>query len=413
MKTNRNFQKGSAVVIVLMVAMIMSVVVIATGIIGTNHLSMVNTDRWRTKAFYIAEAGIQRAKLELNKNHSWNGTSPSFENVKMPSGQGEYTVKVYNNVNGTTSMITPEGIEIPPGFAQIISEGRYLNSVSCVAMTAKLCSAFQTALFAKKKIRIIGDTQIDAYDSETGNIVPGEGSVGTNADCVDVISIDGSSVRIDGSLFIGPGGNPDTAISISGDPNITGDERIFPSQIPMPKVNVPDNLPVGEATSNTLSPGDYSGQGVLKLRGGSVVNLKGPGEYIFDGLDVSSGCNLNVDTSNGQVKIYLLGNANIAGDSTVNGLTNSTTGDIKARPTNLMIIGSEQTTEMNLKGCSSSNFAIYAPSAQVNISGTSTLYGSIVADSIFVNGTSSFHFDTALKRTDDLTIMRFVSWNRF
>ncbi len=95
------------------------------------------------------------------------------------------------------------------------------------------------------------------------------------------------------------------------------------------------------------------------------------------------------------VTFYIEGNTDIAG----NGIANKNT-----RPKNLRIYGVTPSVAgsgtMKIAGNGGFSAAVYAPSFDIEIKGGgndkdpgSSAYGSIVGNSVFMNGVTSFHFD--------------------
>jgi hypothetical protein len=109
----------------------------------------------------------------------------------------------------------------------------------------------------------------------------------------------------------------------------------------------------------------------------------------------------------GPVVINVIGNnntspINLTGGSVVN---NSTA--------NNFVINYAGTGTVSLKGNSSANVMVYAPAANVQMVGTSDIYGCIIGGTVANNGTPAVHFDRALRNTSLMVGQEeIVSWNR-
>lgn len=460
MKIRKKKKLGISIVVVLLVLMIMTVLIMGIGGIGVNHLSLVNQNKYNARAFYVAESGLQRAFLVLKDNENWTGTSPEFTDVSMPSGDGSYTVSVYNNRGGLSPLAAPNGVMVPPGLIYVMSEGKYLNSTSTVAAVCRKSSVFQMAITTKDWIYFHGNIGVDAYDSRTSSSAPGVADVGTNNPGQNMIYLRGSALTVDGNLYVGPGGNPETSICKTGHPTINGNECVLPKKIPMPDVEIPEGLPrmtfpegmsydvdtVNVAylrhssykrpmlasrqgkpkdtgrpddsgggggpptTEYELAPGDYTGQGYISLSSHETVTLTGPGTYVFDGIYVSGGGNIEVDASNGPVEVYLNGNMFVTGHGQTNGITNK---NDNPKPTDLLVYGTDGTHYIGMHGTSDSNMAIYAPHTYTYMVGNCGLKGAIVSRYVSMYGTADFHYDVALKDLMSQSYLEILAWQRF
>lgn len=89
-------RKGQAIIFVLFILAVFGALSGALTIMWQAELQTRSSERDGLVAFYLAQAGIERAKIELGTNESWAGVGP------VTLGAGTYTVTV-------------SGIACPPG----------------------------------------------------------------------------------------------------------------------------------------------------------------------------------------------------------------------------------------------------------------------------------------------------------
>ncbi|MCE1245329.1 MAG: hypothetical protein LWY06_01660 [Firmicutes bacterium] len=432
MIVNLRARKGFSIAVVLLVIAVVLVIGITVATIGVRNLGFLNKDSRNTRAFYVAEAGLSKGIAKIKTDNNWNGyntgtTTLTFNETVLQPGGDKFTVQVYNNFFGTADMPNCfRSISVPKGYCYIVAGGKTGTpgsggSVKYAGVMLSMGTPFdQFGVFGDSSVLFKGNMSIDAYDSSTSTQKPGEGDAGTNGHQQGAITVLGTSGYVDGSLYAGPGSTLGTngAISISGQPTITGDEQVLLQPNPMPEVILPTGLPVmnipaitGNTNSLTLTPASYNGK--LSLSNKDVVTLTGPGTYIFKGIDIQGQGELRVDTSSGPVKIYVDGSVNLTGGADVGGIYNINNVGLP-KTTDLRIYGTENCTNFDFRGHSQAYAGIYAPNAQINLRGDGTVYGALIGKDIIIHGNPAFHYDVALSKVaNDVKVIRVESWQRF
>ena len=92
---------------------------------------------------------------------------------------------------------------------------------------------------------------------------------------------------------------------------------------------------------------------------------------------------------NGSVQIYM--------DSGTVSLSSPAV-NVSSVPSRFLIFGGTEVDKVSISGEATVVGAIYAPSADFSLVGSSQLFGAAVADSVTVSGSSSIHYDEALSR---------------
>jgi len=356
------------------------------------------------QAFYIADAGVNRAWKELDDGNGTNdfdslsGSVTLYSNVSYASGSYTVTAEVQHPGSSTQPII--------PKRVKVTSTGCYpavTGTGSCPAGSAKVVieaqfrreSLFNCAACAKDSVSITGGSTTNSYDSRTGayggSNVGSDGDVGSNG----TITLSGSPTVVYGDA------SALTSVTTSGGATVTGTTTNLTAPIEFPPVSHPCGSPYAYSSGSGITGGTYnSANGQLRGTGSANVTLAN-GTYCFSSVDLAGQSTLTV---NGSVKIYLTADSNFTGGGVVN-----TTG----LPENLQIFSlfSSSSQGISVSGGSQTAMAIYAPDCRVALSGGSNFYGAIVGKSIDISGGTAFHYDKRLEDNVNGEIAM-VSWRQ-
>jgi hypothetical protein len=337
-----------------------------------NEGQLGQRDSVRQRAFFLAEAAVDRASLNLRTPYDptddvLTGTLPTgtFQVDDPPEPLG-----------GLRWRVTTRG-----------QSGGDLRRIEAVFLLTPQ-SVFQYALFGAQNINVSGNAATDSYDSRNGAYAPAtaghNGDIGTNSSSTDPagVTVDGS-IFIDGQVAVGPDATDPTAVVEGYNPTfITGgtsppsDTQDVVSQtatFPMPPVVVPPEL--------TCTDLDVSSQTIVALPAGT---------YCYRNLTVQGGASLTSDGS-GAVTVYLTGALVARGNSTVG---------YPVDPRQMVFLmgssGAATLEEGTMTGTTGFYGGLYAPNATINISGNAEVFGSIVAKTVNVTGSAAVHYDEAL-----------------
>lgn len=322
----------------------------------------------RHEAFYLAEAGLDQASINLR-----TPTDAADDLLTQTLSTGTFQIE------STT--------ELQPQVWRVISRGTSQGEVRRVEAVYQLTpqSAFQWSLFGSQQVNVSGNAQTDSYDSRLGPYSdPGNkaqnGDVGTNATTPGGITVSGS-IFIEGQVAVGPNVPDPTSVVtgytpafITGNPKVVSQSNPFP----MPLVTVPAGLTCSDLTiqgntTTTLSP-----------TGGPLGN----GTYCYCNLTLSGGSTL---TASGSVTVYLTGQLVASGNSTVG---------IPATPKDMLFLMDSTAGALlqhgTLSGSTQFYGAVYGPQATITMSGNADVYGSIVGKQINVTGSATIHYDEGL-----------------
>ncbi|MDI6736729.1 MAG: hypothetical protein QME42_11170, partial [bacterium] len=221
--------------------------------------------------------------------------------------------------------------------------------------------------FIKNKIAIYGGVKYktDSYDSNKGgyNEATNNGQEG-NIFSNEEISLVGNTL-VDGDAHCGPENN----ITLTGQATVTGDKGAAGQKISLPSIVVPgDAVDKGEINGNlTLYAGTYTCSGI-RLTGNKKLTI------------------------NGDVRLYCTGNIQISGQGSINVLNNKSATDFH-------IYCTDAVTSVDVVGNGEFFGTIYAPGAEIKISGNGNVYGQLIGNKVKFNGNGAVIYDEQLKNT--------------
>lgn len=389
MKRISKDDRGGALLITLLVMMMLTVLAImAVNTADTDiqlSYNVVNSD----KAFYIAEAGLHRAILELNNDNGWR---LGFLGVGFEHGQ--YTVAVIDSSTtgglGDTVVVRSTGVV----------EGGAANVEAWVVPVYR--KPFEYGLFGDSKVTMDNNTCTDSYNSDSGSYA------GTREDLGGDVGSNGT-VALDNIADIGGDVSSATegGITISHTAEVHGDTASNVSP------QVLDAIPAAEmawAESVSNAPAGFSGSGysynaatkALEVTNHNDVILAS-GVYYFSSIRLQNHSQLKV-APGATVQIYMT-------DSLV--MEEATQLNPTESPASLQIFSTggmysmENDTEIWA--------AFYGPQADVVLMNSVEIYGSLVAGSISMINIACLHYDRSLKDINyGLTgEMEMVAWRQY
>jgi len=369
-------------------------------ILGTTAVVVTTTDlkigsnyKTSVQAFYDADAGGQYviAKIEdglANDTLSLSGSSVTV-NYISPTGFSFDTITALTQVGATSDYSF-----------QVTGHSSNANSTIEVVIVRE--STFQYGAFGDEKLDMKSHGAVYSYDSSvTPNPVPadstGEGDVGSNG---EVIVHNGT--YIDGDVGLGDDDAGTEAVyTATGTPTVTGEDadvpRVDPDPLGVIGGDLADDFVTYSAVNNNADVG-IAGN-TISLNNGDTLTLTA-GNYYLTSIELKNGSTLNIDSSGGDVNIYLTGGLDAKNGSSVN-----VTGD----PTDFSLF-SNSTDGIDFKHGSAFKGTVYAPYASVVVKNSANVYGMIWANEVDIKNSGELYFDTALKDKWLDDTVSIVSW---
>jgi hypothetical protein len=216
------------------------------------------------------------------------------------------------------------------------------------------------------------------------------------------LKLSGSSLTVEGDLsaWIDRDANLTswgTGLSVGGDADLDVGRNVSISSSETVVID-------GDLDLDAAGDFSISGGGSLHVKGdayidvGGSFSISGGGSLIVDGktiIHVADGLSFNGwDTpitigENGSVQIYVDDGKITFSSPAIN---------VSYTPDRFVVFGGEGVDKVSITGNATVVGAIHAPSADFTITGSSQLFGAVVADSVGISGSSSIHYDEALSR---------------
>ena len=334
-----------------------------------------------------ADAGLQRAMLDLNKvlkaddyKTISDDKLPSASNVGLTGSNADYSYK-----------IVPWGLESKA----IESAGKSHEAERIVRAEVSLKNAFEFGVFADEQLILYNSSIIDwyNYDSEDDPM-----KVGTNSTQSGAVELK-SSITVQGDIVVGPGGDPSKVVSQGSGVDVDGRMYALLSKTQLDSVEVPGWL------AGMLSNG--------VLENDATITTSGR----YDKIDLGNSEKLKIE---GDVKIYVSGDIILGNDSTIeisdtggdSSLVIYLGGDLECKygsninnltevPKNFRLLALDSCGQIRLKNSTDFYGVVYAPEADIILDNSADLYGSITGENIELKNSVNIHYDASLRDLRD------------
>ncbi len=389
MKLNIRSELGSALLIVMALMVIMTMAAIMAVDTAQNDIELSFNQLHSNQAFYVAEAGLTRAFVQLNQDNSW-----TTGYIKVPFEEGSFSVAVVDS-----SIDSDLGDTVLLRSAGTVYEC-HANIEAMVVPDYR--RPFQYGLFGDDSLTMDNNTCTDSYHSDSGSYdatrLDREGDIGSNG---YITMTNSSQVGGDVSSAIGEG------ITMENIANVLGDTTTGVARNEIDAVSGEQYL---WAENNSNAPLGFSGNGYtyrhgdksLSIGQNSRVVLSG-GTYYFSDISVGSSSSLEI-AAGSKVTIYMSGNLKLSQHSSVNP---------GGKPSNLLIYS--QGDNLTIGENTEFRGAFYGPQANITIDNNTDIYGSVLGRSIKLRNHSCFHYDRSLRdlvtgRTGE---MKMIAWKEY
>jgi len=255
---------------------------------------------------------------------------------------------------------------------------------------------YDAAIFAHRDLILSANVLVDSFDSSLGSyedqaLLAGNPFVGETA----IVQSNGS-VAVDAATDVHGDVHPgrDEGLVLASNVTLTGSQEPWPEERVLPPVNVPP-IPVGgplflAGWPMTLPPGDHGFAGVY-LWSGASLTIRGPSRIVLGDWVLNSNTELVLDTTDGPIEVWALGE--------VDWRSNSSVGTVSQSATNVSIyLAGGAGQEATLRSNSEFYGRIYGPGARVEIRSNFELFGAVLADELVLGSNVRIHYDEALRQ---------------
>ncbi len=227
------------------------------------------------------------------------------------------------------------------------------------------------------------DGLTDSYESSLGSYAsqtPGEeGHICSNG-----------SIQLNSGTLIHGNASPGRGQQTTMGPGavVSGSTRPLLRRFTVKPISTGDAAAVND---NDEIPSNYfSGSGDLYIAGTDHVTLPGGTYYVSGSFTIAGKATLEFT---GPTEIYIEGNVSISG----NGIVNRT-----QSPANLKIYPMGATADF--AGNAALHAVVYAPTSDVLVRGNGGIYGSVIGETLYMNGNTAIHADKSLP-FDEYTVL--------
>ncbi len=390
MKTNK---RGLALLFVFLVIVVLAV--LAGAVLNRSITESRTTTRFiaSNQAFWLAEAGVQRALRAFNDG-DWTGWTINADErfITANLGSGTYEVDI-DDITAANPLATSTG-----------TVDNVERTIEATLQTGEE-SPFTYAAFGDTSIFMSGHGSTDSYDSAVGvyggTNIDDNGDIGTNAGTEGAITLNGH-----GTVNGDAGTGEDGTVDIGPNADVTGsetddiEEELDPVSIPIELSGLANSgvLSVSGNSTETISAGDYKYESISASGNGksdaATITITGDVRiYLTD----TTGDNLSITgkatfiiADGASLKIYTDGGVNIAG----NGIVNNT-----QTPSDFLLYSTYTGPSDGVKIAGNGDLygAVYAPQTEIKVTGNGDSYGSLVGKSVRITGNGDVHYDEQLR----------------
>ncbi len=370
MKTYIANNRGVALLITLLLMMLLATVAIMSIDRSTTDIELSFNQLHEEQAFYLAEAGAERAFIVLSDSNSWRA---GFNTVAM--GDGFYDVSVLDETMDSSLADT----------ILLVSVGNVDGAVATVVLTVVpgFSNPFKYAMFGEQGINLDRNTCTDSYNSDSGTYA------GTQLDSLGNI---GSNGTISSSKDVTFGGNVEVAtpggLSFGSGNIVNGDTTSTADSVSL------DTLSDAEfawAEASSGAPLGFSGSGYSYNSGTHTLTLGSSANLVLDGgvyyfSDILLGQSSTISVAAGaDVTIYVTGTINLNQNSTINN---------GGTPSSFIVYSKGSLLQFDQGNIFYGAF--YGPKAHIQYDQTTQVYGSLVGGTIQLDKGACFHYDRNL-----------------
>ncbi len=382
---------GGALVITLGILLMLTIAAVMAVHTAHTDIELTFNQLHYDQAFYVAEAGLTQAFMDLNQNNQWDSAyvSQTFE-------QGSYTVVVHRDIDIDDPSYDDIGDTVEVRSTGIVEQA-HANLRAIVVPVLEY--PFVYAMYGDSAIVMDNNTCTDSYNSDSADYVTEHdvtaGDVASNG-TIDLIH----TAEVGGDVI----SSLDSGITVDATStvyqNVTDDVEPFVLD-PIPTETF-DYYSDPANNSNALIDSDlfdWADPNKLTLDLSDTLTLTSGVYYFTDLILNSNSCLLLADGA--EVTIYMTGTLSLDNNTSIN---------ITQNPADLLIYSSGTVTTVG--NDTEIHAAFFGPDADVTLDNSCDWYGSLITNSASLVNTGCVHYDEALAGKASRTTgeMKMIAW---
>jgi hypothetical protein len=384
---NGKSESGIVLIVCMILLLMLSIIGIASLMTSDTEVNISGNSQHSTTAFYLADAGVEKANSILQDDVDWRS---GFTDEQL--GQGTFTVEVFDSV--THPYLQSNVLVRSTGLM-----GEAKSTIEAI-FSPRYRTPFRYGAYGRESFDMLGGGMIDSYDSDLGSYAS-QAVNGPDGNGY-MYALENGDIGSEGEIKLG--GNAqlhgDAVVGDSGGFTFGGGTGMYGDSLRSSQPLAADSVPSADiayaqanndASTNLTLTGTATYDPVTNaLDAGSGDSIIfGSGTYYFSSVNFTSSGNL-VLAPGAEVTIYVTGPWDTSGGSIIN--TDATAGNLHIYSTG---------SDFDFSGGSYLCAAIFAPNAEMVVTGGSHFYGSVIARSFNNGGGTTLHFDEALLRIGD------------
>lgn len=447
-RSNCRAQAGNILIVTLFIAAAIGVVLAAAlTLVKSQNQAVARSQAWNA-CIPILEAGVEEALAHMNNTreatlgvNDWQQNGQTYFLERPVGSDAFFRVSIINTNDKQPVILCTGYVRLGALVAQAnpsllaaanVAVGGDQYVARKVKVVAKRQLLFVKAMVAKDKIDMNGNNiSTDSYDSSNplystpdGRYDPAKsrdnGDVSTTAGVQNAINVGNADIKgrvrtgPGGTVRVGPNGSVGSKAWVEGGNNgiqpgwFSDDMNIDFPDITRPSDEGSLGMPGSGTVGNTsygyvLNSGKYVMSSGINLGGGQKMAVVGNATLIVDGsVNISGGLDI---IPGGSLTMYINGSSLNIGGSGVNNTR---------RSTNCVFYGLSTLTSITLPNNGDFNGALYAPSANMRMTGGGSAEinwcGACVTRTVTMTGHQKFHYDEALRAFGPPAKIVVISW---
>ena len=362
---------------------VMAVLGVASLRVSSDEQRSVQAFRESSSALFAAEAGLRKTIGAWPTSVATMSSGDSVDLGWLALSNGTTYRAVIHRVDFAATL--PVYSIVVQGRGRGVQGGQRLLQAVIAAQPL-----YKYAVYALQNITMGSNQIVDGFNSGTGtyNALTAEHT----ADLVALGNITLGPTTVKGAVTAGGTATNTTLVTQSVIDGATNIPTYSTVNCPSTGYTAASSIPSGTGISYNQSTGQ------LSLTSTANLILTGT-QYYFSSISITGQAKLTVSPGTGHVDMFIGNGLNIAGGGIANtaGKADQLTVSACGNPTS--------PSTWHLTGGTDAYYSLYAPNHDVQIGGTSDMYGAVVGQNVTFNGTGRMHYDAALLNNSATTLV--------
>lgn len=379
-----SWRHGSAIALVLIVIVMLSVTGFTALRIGSDSRLRTIRENADARARYAADSGVNRTVYLMNQaleEGQWDEAGiPEFNSETLPGIDADYTTTVSGSFE-TGYIITSTG---RAGQAERTIQAR---------TTLENIFSLNFAILAQSTIDLKAHSSIRGYNSSDLTQTDLKADIGTISQEDRAVAIR-PGVELSGDVYIGPESDPETVVISHQNSQVEGEvlRRSFPppmTVVESPQLSFKGSLSGSDITLTSQDSGAYTN---INIDNGGILSIEGHCVLVVsEDINLRNSAQITI-AEGGSLTVYLEGDFHAVNSA---GIYNE-----NAIPETFKLYGTGSQQSIDLKNSTDFYGVVYAPNADMVLHNDGNAYGSFIVDDFELKNSGTIYYDAALRDAD-------------